>query len=235
MNQGSMSDDLLRELQRLWSASFHCLLSTHSAKYAGYPFGSLLPICRDAKGQPLMMISHLAQHTRNLDTDPRCALTITQPSQGDVQQWPRLTCLAEAQPVTSSSQLERYHRYYPDSRRYHQELNFHLYRLLPKQFYFIAGFGSARWFDVSRLIEPEGLSTADEMEFIYQLNAHDHHLLNRLLGQGEETNGTIAHAVGADMRGVDFRRGDTLMRHHFEAPTTDMKAFLSQLHNTPSN
>jgi heme iron utilization protein len=229
MNQGSISDDLLQDLRQLWSTSFHGLLSTHSAKYAGYPFGSLLPICRDAKGQPLLMISHLAQHTRNLDADPRCSLTLTQPGQGDVQQWPRLTCLADAQPVTSSQQLERYYRYYPDSRRYHKELNFRLYRLLPKQFYFIAGFGSARWFEVSRLLEHEGFATADELELLYQVNAHEHALLRRSLEQRGVEFAADTHAVGADPRGLDIRRGDSLMRLRFDDLRMDAKQFLENL------
>ena len=229
MNQESMSNDLQQDLQRLWSASFHCLLSTHSVKYAGYPFGSLLPICRDSKGLPLLMISHLAQHTRNLDADPRCSLTLTHPGHADVQQWTRLTCLADAQPVASNSQLERYYRYYPDSRRYHTELNFLLYRLLPKQFYLIAGFGSARWFDVSRLLQQESLATADELEFLYQLNAHEHDLLKRFLAQQDVEFMADTHAVGADQHGVDIRQGDSLMRLHFENTTTDTKRFLQML------
>lgn len=229
MNQGSMSDDLLQDLQQLWSARFHGLLSTHSVKHAGYPFGSLLPICRDAKGQPLLMISHLAQHTRNLDADPRCSLTLTQPGHGDVQQWPRLTCLADAQPVASSSQLERYYRYYPDSRRYHKELNFRLYRLLPKQFYFIAGFGSARWFDVSRLLDQEGFTTADELELLYRLNAHEHDLLKRFLAQRGVEFGAVIQATGADPLGLDIRLGDTLLRLHFKIPRLEIKDFLENL------
>lgn len=234
MNQGSMSEDLLRSLQRLWTESFHCLLSTHSAKYPGYPFGSLLPICRDGKGNPLMMISHLAQHTRNLDTDARCSLMLTKPAHGDVQQWARLTCLADAEPITSSNSVERYCRYYPDSRRYLKELNFHLYRLQPKQFYFIAGFGSARWFDVSRILEQDSYQTASELEILYQLNAHEHGMLKDYLSQqGLALNDKI-HAVGADPWGFDTRQGESLLRHHFASRIPDEDAFMSHLRGTGS-
>lgn len=229
MNQGSMSDDLLLALQQLWSESFHCLLSTHSAKHQGYPFGSLLPICRDSRGNPLMMISHLAQHTRNLDADPRCALMLTKAGHADVQQWARLTCLADAEPVTSSTAIERYCRYYPDSRRYHKELNFHLYRLQPRQFYYIAGFGSARWFDVSRILEQAPFPTASELEILYQLNAHEHGMLRDYLStQGMKIADKI-HAVGADPWGIDIHQGESLLRHHFGSRMVDEEAFMSHL------
>ena len=229
MNQGSLSEDLLQELRQLWTESFHCLLSTHSTKYEGYPFGSLLPICRDGKGNPLMLISHLAQHTRNLDDDPHCALMLTKGDHADVQQWARLTCLADAEPVSSSTAVERYCRYYPESRRYHKELNFHLYRLQPKQFYFIAGFGSARWFDVSRILDQPVFATASELELIYQLNAHEHDILRNYFTNRGLAIGNPMHAVGADPRGIDLRMGERLVRHHFEHPVADEAEFMAHL------
>ena len=86
MNQESSSEDLLSTIDKLWCESFHGLLSTHSVKFTGYPFGSVVPICRDSKGNPLLMISHLAQHTRNIDADPHCSLTLMQADHTDVLQ-----------------------------------------------------------------------------------------------------------------------------------------------------
>ncbi len=232
MNRMSSSEDLAQTISELWSESFHALLSTHSVKFEGYPFGSLLPICRDGQGNPLLMISHLAQHTRNLDSDPRCSLTLVRSNHADVLQWTRLTCLADAEPVTSSTALERYCRYFPDGRRYHKELNFNLYRLRPSQLYLIAGFGSARWFDVGRILGAPGFHTAAELEILYQLNAHDHDLLDRVLVHyGAEPRGQV-QAVGADPRGLDVRQGETLSRLQFEQPITDENEFVTRLETT---
>lgn len=52
------------------------VLSTHSQAHPGYPFGSVVPYCLDNVGFPLLLLSHLAQHTRNLMAEPRCALTL---------------------------------------------------------------------------------------------------------------------------------------------------------------
>ena len=126
--------------------------------------------------------------------------------------------------------MERYYRYYPDGRDYHKELNFKLYRLLPRQFYLIAGFGSARWFDVSRALDEPHFPTADELEILYQLNAREHHLLRRFLDsrQLDHPNGKV-HAVGADPSGLDLRLGDSLTRCTFDTPIPQADNFLQRL------
>ncbi|MEW8508761.1 MAG: pyridoxamine 5'-phosphate oxidase family protein [Candidatus Thiodiazotropha sp.] len=229
MNNESATDELLQEIQRHWSSCYHGILSTHSVKFPGYPFGSLLPFCRDTKGNLLLLISHLAQHTRNLETNPNCSLTLTEQGSGDVQQLARLTCLTQAEAVNSTASAERYFRFYPETRRYHKELNFRFYRLQVKHFYFIGGFGSARWIDPSRITQPIPFSTADEAEILFQLNGHERELLNHLLNVLEEPGKGPAEAVGADPYGVDIRIGNDLRRFQFNNCFEEKNAFLQRL------
>ena len=236
VNENSSANELQQAIGRLWRGSFHCLLSTHSVKYDGYPFGSVLPMCRDSGGRPLLMISHLAQHTRNLDGDPKCSLTLVDSNHADVQQWTRLTCLADAESCSSSSALERYYRYFPEGRHYHKELNFRLYRLQPRQFYLIAGFGSARWFDVSRVLEAPLFPAAEELEILYQLNARDHNLLSRFLSsRHQKLSDTEIHAVGADPQGLDLRQGENLIRYPFDSPFPEANNIVEQLEASLNN
>lgn len=230
MSGESSSEDLIQNVNRLWTESFHGLLSTHSIKFSGYPFGSLLPICRDSKGNPLLLISHLAQHTQNLDANPRCSLTLSERGRGDVQQLARLTCLATAEPLNSTSAAERYFRYFPEGRRYQKELNFNFYRLTIQQYYFIGGFGLARWFDSSRIQPACPFSTSDEAEVLYQLNAHKHQLLIRFLEKHRVS--TTVHppeAVGADPAGLDIREGQVLRRIHLDQPCEGATEFLEKI------
>ncbi|MEW8625454.1 MAG: pyridoxamine 5'-phosphate oxidase family protein [Candidatus Thiodiazotropha sp.] len=230
MNNETSSEDLLRSINRLWNESFSGLLSTHSIKYPGYPFGSLLPICRDPKGNLLLLISHLAQHTRNLESDPRCSLTLSETGGGDVQQLARLTCLTKAEPLNSTAASERYFRYYPTARRYHKELNFNFYKLSVEQYYFIGGFGSARWFDSSRIEPTCPYSTSDEAEALYRLNAHNRQLLNHYLDkQGISRNSSAVEAVGADPQGVDIRDGDDLRRIHAQQSCNSVDELLQMI------
>jgi hypothetical protein len=54
-------------------------LSTHSRKFLGFPFGSVISYAVDGAGRPVFFISSMAMHTRNLSQDPRASLLITQP------------------------------------------------------------------------------------------------------------------------------------------------------------
>jgi putative heme iron utilization protein len=229
MNNESSTEELLNDINKLWSESYHGLLSTHSVKYQGYPFGSLIPFCHDTKGNLLLLISHLAQHTRNLEHDPLCSLTLTEQGDGDVQQLARLTCLAQAEAVNSTAAAERYFRFYPETRRYRNELNFRFYRLEVKHFYYIGGFGSARWFDPSRIPLPIPFSTADEAELLYQLNANNQDLLKHLLDSNGIPGNTAVEAVGSDPCGLDIRMPSGLRRLQFNTSIKDKSLFLKHI------
>ena len=66
---------------------------------AGFPFGSLAPYALRADGTPFVLISAIAQHTRNLARDPRCSLFVRDPraeAGGDAQATWRVTVVARA-------------------------------------------------------------------------------------------------------------------------------------------
>jgi hypothetical protein len=69
-------------------------LSTHSRKFAGFPFGSVMPYAADELGRPVFFISSMAMHTQNLHQDGRASLLIAQPdSSGDPLGAARVTLL----------------------------------------------------------------------------------------------------------------------------------------------
>ena len=68
--------ELAEAAQQVLNQYFTGILSTHSVEYPGYPFGSVVPFCLDESGQPLILISALAQHTRNIIANPKVALTL---------------------------------------------------------------------------------------------------------------------------------------------------------------
>src|SRR4051794_12290751 len=52
-------------------------LSTHSRKFPGFPFGSMMPFAADGLGRPVFFISTMAMHTQNLHQDGRASLLVT--------------------------------------------------------------------------------------------------------------------------------------------------------------
>ena len=55
-----------------------CTLAAE-AEIAGWPFGSLAPFALGGDGTPVVLLSELAQHTKNLRRDPRVALFVRDP------------------------------------------------------------------------------------------------------------------------------------------------------------
>jgi putative heme iron utilization protein len=209
----------MRGARRLWTGSFRGVLSTHSVVEAGFPFGSLVPYALDAEGLPVLLLSHLAQHTRNLHEDPRCAFTLFEPSDGDLQQIDRLTCLGECTPMPpeDAHAMYRYFRYFPAGKTYFKQLNFRFFRLLPLRFHFNGGFATARWVGTERILRTSPFRLQDELELIDEIESQHSSLLDERLPP-KSLEDEAVRLVGVDPGGLDVRRGQRLGRIHFDQP-----------------
>jgi len=120
---------------------------------AGFPFGSLTPFALRADGTPFVLISAIAQHTRNLARDPRCSLFVRDPAAeagGDAQATWRVTVVARAQRADASGgALEELHARYvarvPGAPGYGSAHDFAFWTLAPLKVRAIGGFGAIRW------------------------------------------------------------------------------------------
>lgn len=159
--------------RRLIREHFWGVLSTHSKKYPGYPFGSVVPVCPDYSGMPLILISKLAQHTQNIQETPQVSLTLVENADsGSVQTDARVTLLADAHPVPAEAvdaAAERYYRYFPDSRGYHTELDFVFYCLKPITIRYIGGFGKIHWLS-PELLTPNPFTPEQERSIVEHMN-----------------------------------------------------------------
>jgi putative heme iron utilization protein len=133
-------DEQARAARQVLAGTFHGVLSTHSLEQAGYPFGSVVPYVLDQGGVPLLLLSHLSQHTKNLDADGRCGLTVVEEGTGDVQQRGRLSAVGDVTPCDPYGDSERYFRYFPHARMYFEQLRFRFYRFMPLRFHWNGGF-----------------------------------------------------------------------------------------------
>ena len=58
--------NLASEARQFLRTTRSAMLSTISVKYPGYPFGSVAPFVLDHSGQPVILISTIAEHTKNI-------------------------------------------------------------------------------------------------------------------------------------------------------------------------
>jgi putative heme iron utilization protein len=132
----------------------HGLLSTAGLEPAGFPYGSLVPLAATEEGLPLLLVSHLAQHTKNLVVDGRSSLLVLEPTAGDPQQAARATLLGTARRLEGAEEAQAKARFlavHPDAERYF-ELNFQLWALTPVEARYVGGFGAAAWVSGSELV-----------------------------------------------------------------------------------
>ncbi|XP_057768734.1 uncharacterized protein LOC130988790 [Salvia miltiorrhiza] len=66
----------IEEIRTLLNYSLRGVLSTFSLKYEGYPSGSMVDFACDAYGSPILAVSSLAVHTKDLLASPRCSLLV---------------------------------------------------------------------------------------------------------------------------------------------------------------
>jgi len=135
----------LEAQQFLYSAQ-KGVLSTHSAKHAGYPYGSVAPYVVNHQGMPVILISSLAEHTKNIAHNAHVSL-LAFSDEGDLQANARLTLLAKAEQTDKQDDLlrARYLRYLPQAESYFDAHDFSFYTLYITQARYIAGFGKMGW------------------------------------------------------------------------------------------
>jgi len=121
-------------------------LSTHSQRFPGFPFGSMMPYATDEEGRPVFFISSMAMHTQNLRQDQRASLLITQPGvSGDPLGAARLTLLGEVGEVPAEEVRQLYLARYENAKFWQDYSDFTYHRLEVSGVYFIGGFGVMGW------------------------------------------------------------------------------------------
>jgi len=130
------------------------VLSTLSITEPGYPFGSITPYIISAEGQIAIFISHLAEHTHNIQANPRVSLTIFDPKDAtNPTAGARITCLAMAILAEDDMQLRKdYLNQFPDAEIILTLPGFHFYLLKLVKIRLVAGFGQVKWLMPEQLL-----------------------------------------------------------------------------------
>ena len=76
----------------LFARARHGVLSTLAREPKGFPFGSLVAVACDEDGQPLLLLSALAEHTQNLEVAADASLLVV----GDTTHFPGVGASREA-------------------------------------------------------------------------------------------------------------------------------------------
>ena len=224
-----MSQESRDEARALLLAASQGVLSTHSRDMPGYPFGSVAPYCLNGAGEPVFLISELAQHTRNLRADARCSFIVIAGGE-DIQAGARLTLVGECAPVPEAeidAVAKRYYRFFPESTDFHRIHDFVFFVLRPQRCRFIGGFGRIHWLDGTGLLRPNPFAGGHEAEIVSHMNEdHADALVHYCQQAGLALPNDVAPVMaGIDAEGIHLRLGSRILRIPFSLPVrTPMEA-----------
>ena len=120
----------------------------------GAPYVSLVLVAFDADGAPLLLLSRLAQHTKNLLVDPRVSLLFDGTAGlDDPLTGPRLTVLGSAAVCRDPEALGRYLARHASANAYAGFSDFALYKVTVDRGHSVAGFGKIAWIEASALLD----------------------------------------------------------------------------------
>ena len=207
---------------------------------SGDPYCSLVNVATAPDSAPLLLLSALAVHTKNLRADPRCSLMLDERNSsktldGDPLEGARMMLMGTIAPTNDAHARAAYLRRHPEAEMFAGFGDFSFYRMGITGAHLVAGFGrivdlAARDIltDVS---DAEPLLTA-ENEAIAHMNADHADALRlyatKLLG-GPDGDWTC---VGVDPEGIELQQGRLALRLFFPQRVTGLgplRAVLKEL------
>ena len=211
-----------REARQLLHAHRYGVLCTLSKKFNGHPFGSITPYLVDHNGSVLVLISTLAEHTKNIQHDPRVSLITHNQDDPRIQTQGRVTFVGTAQFVAGKADPgRRYLRYFPEAQAYFAMHDFSFCRIHPTAIRYIGGFGNIHWVKAENYTVPPYLLIEQEEDVIAHMNADHKGTLRHYCRHFHSCEATDVEMLGIDCDGFDVRADNKVLRMEFPEPVLD--------------
>lgn len=191
----------------------------------GAPYVSLVMLAVDHLAAPLLLLSDLADHTKNFGRDPRVSLLVdgtlgmASPLAGA-----RATLMGRIERAAGPHDLARYIARHPDAEGFAGFTDFNLYTVRLERAHLVQGFGKIHWIEATEVLFPRSTDlTLDGREAEVVAHMNDDHsdavqlYATRLLG---EPVGAW-RLTGIDPEGADLANGRSRARLWFDKPVRD--------------
>ena len=217
--------ELGREIRGLMRSLRLATLSTGLATADGWPYGSMVTVAIDQGAHPLLLMSGLSDHTRNLAEDSRASLLFLQPTRHrNPQRGARVTIMGNIRKTNKSRHAERFLTMHPEAQIYAGFGDFNFYRMSVERAHWVGGFAQAQWIDgkhvtlsatVVRTISEIESSVIDHMnsDHVDTVDLYAQNLLGR--------RGYGWRMVGIDGDGADLERDGRFARLPFPSVISD--------------
>lgn len=186
----------------------------------GDPYCSLVNVASLPDGSPILLISRLAVHTKNILADPRVSLMLDERAPGDPLEGARIMLAGAAEEAKDDAELlkRRYLAAHPSAEDFVGFKDFSFFRIVPKGVHLVAGFG--RIVDLvpkdflTNLSDAAALVEA-EPDIVAHMNADHTDTMNlyavKLLGASEGA----WRCTGCDPDGLDLQDDRRTLRLDF--------------------
>ena len=209
------------DARRLLRKNRFGMLATLSKKFGGHPFGSIIPYILDHEARPVILISTLAEHTKNIENNNRVSLLVHEAG-ANVQAEARITVLGNCARIQDQEQVKtRYLRYFPNASGYFDTHDFFFYRIEPITIRYIGGFGEIHWIPAENYTAPENKIAAQEENILSHMNQDYAQNLRDYCRHYQGKDVKNAEMAGIDCDGFDVRAEGELLRFDFDAPVLD--------------
>jgi putative heme iron utilization protein len=202
---------------------------------SGGPYCSLVNVASHFDGSPILLISRLALHTRNILADPRVSLMLDERAEGDPLEGARIMLAGRAEQAGGADEpmlRRRYLNAHPSAEVFVDFKDFSFFRIRPTGAHLVAGFG--RIVDLSPEQFLADISDAEpllqaEHGAVEHMNADHREAMNlyatKLLG-AEQADW---RCTGCDPDGMDMQAGAQTLRLDFPERVADAMALRKML------
>jgi putative heme iron utilization protein len=192
---------------------------------SGDPYCSLVNVASHSDGSPILLISSLAIHTKNLLADARVSLMLDERVEGDPLEGSRIMLSGHAEEIGSDREIvrRRYLNAHPAAEVFVDFKDFSFFRIRPTGTHLVAGFGRIVDLKPARFltdISDAGALVEAEQGSVEHMNTDHQEALGlyatRLLGAGSDE----WRCSGLDPEGIDLQAGNKTLRLDFPERVT---------------
>ena len=192
---------------------------------AGYPYGSFVTVAFD-DGNPVFLVSTLAEHTRNLQRDPRASLLVAEGGADDPLANGRVTLLGPCRQVEDGDRSARdaFLATHPNAAYYADLKDFAFWRLRVESIRYIGGYGRMSWVEATdwHASEPDPLAESAAGIVSHMNDDHPDAMVKYCKAFSKATDLSSATMTGVDQYGFEMSamtdEGPRPVRLAFAAP-----------------
>jgi heme oxygenase (biliverdin-IX-beta and delta-forming) len=184
----------------------------------GDPYCSLVNVATAADGAPLLLISTLAVHTKNILADARVSLMLDERKEGDPLQGARVMLMGTAAATDDAEARRRYLARQPEAEEFAGFADFAIYAITLKAAHLVAGFGrivDLKPADLLTPVDDAAELVAAEPDIVAHMNGEHADAVRlyatRLLGAADGA----WRCVGCDPEGLELQLDRTALRLPF--------------------